>query len=91
MFSMSFLINIKKTGDKSSIINEKGCLSAGEEWLENNLLVVAGVAVGIAFLQVCLELLSFNYLCIIFFGIESWKQEVQFCWVDKVVFYITTF
>jgi len=36
----------------SSIINEKGCLSAGEEWLENNLLVVAGVAVGIAFLQI---------------------------------------
>lgn len=26
---------------------------AGEEWLEKNLLVVAGVAVGIAFLQVC--------------------------------------
>ena len=25
----------KKSGDKSSIINEKGCLSAGEEWLEN--------------------------------------------------------
>ncbi len=40
-------------GDLSSIINEKGCLAAGEEWLEKNLLVVAGVAVGIAFLQVC--------------------------------------
>jgi len=34
------------------IINEKGCLVAGEEWLERNLLVVAGIAVGIAFLQV---------------------------------------
>lgn len=36
----------------SKIINEKGCLPAGEEWLERNLLVVAGVAVGISFLQV---------------------------------------
>ena len=39
-------------GDLSSVINEKGCVQAGEEWLEKNLLVVAGVAVGIAFLQV---------------------------------------
>jgi tetraspanin-5 len=36
----------------AKIINDKGCLPAGEEWLERNLLVVAGVAVGIAFLQV---------------------------------------
>ena len=34
------------------IINEKGCLAAGEEWLDDNLLLVAGVAVGVAFLQV---------------------------------------
>ena len=34
------------------IVNEKGCLQAGEEWLEHNLLTVAGIAVGIAFLQV---------------------------------------
>jgi hypothetical protein len=34
------------------VINEKGCVQAGEEWLEKNLLVVAGVAVGVAFLQV---------------------------------------
>ena len=52
LFFIVVCTNIKKGGDKSSIINEKGCLSAGEEWLENNLLVVAGVAVGIAFLQV---------------------------------------
>jgi tetraspanin-5 len=41
----------------AKIINDKGCLPAGEEWLERNLLVVAGVAVGIAFLQVCLDLI----------------------------------
>jgi len=39
-------------GDVHKIINEMGCLAGGEEWLENNLLVVAGVAVGIAFLQI---------------------------------------
>ena len=50
-------------GDLSSIINEKGCLLAGEEWLEKNLLVVAGVAVGIAFLQVCVFLIAlFKFL-----------------------------
>lgn len=36
----------------SSHIYDKGCLQAGEEWLERNLLFVAGVAVGVAFLQV---------------------------------------
>jgi hypothetical protein len=62
----------------AKIINDKGCLPAGEEWLERNLLVVAGkniyiieyyyrilyiiyvyigVAVGIAFLQVSLDLI----------------------------------
>ena len=40
-------------GDLTSVINQKGCLMAGEEWLQTNLIVVAGVAVGIAFLQVC--------------------------------------
>lgn len=51
-FCFASFIASSKTGDLSRIINEKGCLQAGEEWLENNLLVVAGVAVGIAFLQV---------------------------------------
>jgi hypothetical protein len=41
----------RQIGDLSSVINEKGCVQAGEEWLERNLLVVAGVAVGVAFLQ----------------------------------------
>ena len=40
-------------GDVSLKINEKGCLQAGDEWLTKNLIPIAGVAVGIAFLQVC--------------------------------------
>lgn len=39
----------------SDIIHSTGCLEAGGKWLENNLIVVAGVAVGIAFLQVCFK------------------------------------
>jgi hypothetical protein len=48
----------------AKIINDKGCLPAGEEWLERNLLIVAGVAVGVAFLQV------FFYLIIT----KAWKD-----------------
>jgi hypothetical protein len=50
---MFFFCLFEKGGDVHKIINEKGCLVAGEEWLERNLLVVAGIAVGVAFLQVC--------------------------------------
>ena len=43
-------------------MNEKGCLQAGEEWLEHNLLTVAGIAVGIAFLQVHLYVLFKSHI-----------------------------
>lgn len=33
-------------------IFERGCLRAGEEWIENNLVPVAAVKVGIMVLQV---------------------------------------
>jgi len=38
--------------DVATIINDKGCLLAGEEWMERNMIIVAGVVVGIAFLQI---------------------------------------
>ncbi|XP_068081467.1 tetraspanin-5 isoform X1 [Anabrus simplex] len=38
--------------DVAKIINEKGCVQAGEEWMERNLLIVAIVAVATAFLQI---------------------------------------
>ena len=34
------------------MIYDKGCLRAGEEWVERNLIPVAGVAVAMAVLQV---------------------------------------
>lgn len=43
-------------------IFERGCLRAGEEWLESNLVPVAAVKVGIMVLQVqyvCLALIFF--------------------------------
>ncbi|GIX92111.1 tetraspanin, partial [Caerostris extrusa] len=41
------------TGDKSTgDLTKKGCLRAGEEWIEANLVPVAGVSVGVAVLQI---------------------------------------
>jgi len=34
------------------VVYERGCLRAGEDWVEYNLIPVAGVAVGIAILQI---------------------------------------
>ncbi|XP_073991519.1 tetraspanin 26A isoform X4 [Rhodnius prolixus] len=38
--------------DASKIINEKGCIQAGEEWVERNLLVIVTAAIIISFLQI---------------------------------------
>jgi len=57
----------------SSIINEKGCLQAGEAWLETNLLVVAGVAVGIAFLQILGICFAQNLRADIFAQMAKWN------------------
>ena len=54
--------------DVAKIINEKGCVQAGEEWMERNLLIIAGVAVATAFLQVCKH---FNMKIMIFKTIQN--------------------
>ena len=48
--------------DVAKIINDKGCLQAGEEWMERNLIVVVGVLVGIAFLQVNIVIPNATFL-----------------------------
>ena len=71
-FLFSYSQNYYQNGDPvSSIINEKGCLQAGEAWLETNVIVVAGVAVGIAFLQVGAEYIYFclNYIFLLYFAL----------------------
>ena len=72
----------------TSIINEKGCLSAGEEWLEKNLLVVAGVAVGIAFLQVCSITRFFNWIqLILLIGAKYYLHTTFGCQTACISFY----
>ena len=55
MFSNVALSWIKfmQLGDIQSVIFDRGCLRSGEEWVERNLVPVAGVAVALAVLQVC--------------------------------------
>ena len=38
--------------DRSSIISEKGCLRAGEEWIEGNFLIITMSSLALACLQV---------------------------------------
>lgn len=44
--------NLSPTQSGEHNIFERGCLRAGEEWVEANLASVAGVAVGLAITQV---------------------------------------
>jgi len=59
-------------GDLTKTINERGCIEAGEEWLEKNLLLVAGVAVGIAFLQILGICFAQNLRADIFAQMAKW-------------------
>jgi hypothetical protein len=61
--------------DVAKIINEKGCVQAGEEWMERNLLIVAGFAVATAFLQVCMNEYTVNVVSI---QISVLKKNVNF-------------
>lgn len=38
--------------DVSKIINEKGCVQAGEEWIERNLIIIASSAIFLIFMQI---------------------------------------
>ena len=38
-------IKLVQIGDKQLVIFDRGCLRSGEEWVERNLVPVAGVAV----------------------------------------------
>jgi len=62
-------------GDASVIINEKGCVQAGEEWLEQNLVLVAGVLVGIAFMQILGICFAQNLRADIFAQMSKWHNH----------------
>lgn len=48
--------------DVSKIINEKGCLQAGEEWIERNVLNISSMGLFITFWQVKQAASSHNYM-----------------------------
>ena len=52
LFYQYVLINFMQLGDIQTVIFDRGCLRSGEEWVERNLVPVAGVAVALAVLQV---------------------------------------
>jgi hypothetical protein len=58
--SPSFFLE-NQPGDSGAVIYDRGCLRAGEEWVERNLVPVAGVTVAMAVLQVEI----FRLLCLL--------------------------
>lgn len=46
------LIFIEQSNDMSRTINEKGCVQAGDEWIERNLIIISSTAIFLAFMQV---------------------------------------
>ena len=51
-FQCFHLIESKQMRDRSSIISEKGCLRAGEEWIEGNFLLITMSTLALASVQV---------------------------------------
>jgi len=49
---LSIHVPLLQKEDYTRVIYDKGCLRAGEEWVERNLVPVAGVAVAVSVLQV---------------------------------------
>ena len=52
MIAKTSFKTLAQPGDYASVIYDRGCLRAGEEWVERNLVPVAGVTVALAVLQV---------------------------------------
>ena len=63
------LILSSQPGERN--IFERGCLRAGEEWVEANLVPVAGVAVGVAVLQVI------DSACCLTLCFHSWLSNIM--------------
>lgn len=67
-------------------IFERGCLRAGEEWIESNLVPVAGVKVGIMVLQVII-FMNFFKIFMLLHSIGCNGDKILFC--IKLFFYFT--
>lgn len=51
---LSSVLVFKKELDRQKYIYTKGCVGQFEKWLQDNLIIVAGIFVGVALLQVSL-------------------------------------
>jgi len=68
--------DVRKDGNETylnDVINNRGCLDAGEKWLMSNVMVVAGVAVGVAFLQILGICFAQNLRADIFAQMAKWN------------------
>lgn len=63
---ISFNLYLLKNYEISKIIYEKGCVQAGEEWMEHNLIIISTSAILTIFFQVCYLLVFFLYQLFIF-------------------------
>jgi len=53
LISCLFDVYLPQNSDPSDVIYTSGCIEQGEVWVNQNLIPVAGVFVGLALVQVC--------------------------------------
>lgn len=52
LLNFVFILGFRQNQEISRTINEKGCVQAGEEWIERNLITISSFVIFLAFLQV---------------------------------------
>lgn len=62
-------------------IYERGCLRAGEEWIESNLVPVAAVKVGVMVLQVYFQLINTLHVSLSRFFFPECFCYFVFCFI----------
>lgn len=74
------LFCFEKEVDRQKYIYTKGCVGQFEKWLQENLIFVAGIFVGIALLQVSLFPLKFPYMCLKLLSKSNNKADLGHRW-----------
>lgn len=68
--------NVRNTDfqeDYAKIVYDRGCLAAGEAWVNTNLTLVAGVVIAVAFLQILGICFAQNLRADIFAQMAKWR------------------
>lgn len=60
-----------KNYEIAKIIYEKGCVQAGEEWMERNLIIIATIAIITIFFQVYIQVFYFTIIILKLFVIQA--------------------